>query len=161
MGLSKISLCLLVCILVLGVAVGCAAPAEKTAIELVPTQANLIANIQVNTILNDQDFRAAYDTATKEPEQPQTVEFKDLNLNYFEPQARQSKIASRKSAAKEAQRCFTCGWCTMCGNCWLFCPDSAINQADEKFEINYYYCKGCGICAEECPRGVIFMKEEE
>ncbi len=93
--------------------------------------------------------------------EPPVTEFKDINLNYFEHQARQSKIASGKSAIKESERCFTCGQCTMCGNCWLFCPDSAINQEDGQFEINYYYCKGCGICAEECPRRAIFMKEEE
>ncbi|MBC8520989.1 MAG: 4Fe-4S binding protein, partial [Methanomicrobia archaeon] len=27
-------------------------------------------------------------------------------------------------------------------------------------ESDLYYCKGCGICAHECPRGVIKMVEE-
>jgi pyruvate ferredoxin oxidoreductase delta subunit len=48
--------------------------------------------------------------------------------------------------------------CTNCGICWQFCPDSAIN---EKFEINYKYCKGCGICAKECVFGAIKMEKEE
>ncbi|MFC1928448.1 FAD-dependent oxidoreductase [Chloroflexota bacterium] len=97
----------------------------------------------------------------EEGEQPKVIEFKDLNINYFEPQARQSKIADRQSAIKEAQRCFDCGLCTVCGNCWLFCPDSAILEVDEQYQINYDYCKGCGICAEECPHGAIFTKEEQ
>ncbi len=97
----------------------------------------------------------------EEKEQPKAIEFKDLNLHYLEPQTRQSMIANRKSAIKEAQRCFSCGLCTACGNCWLFCPDSSAFEADGQYQINYDYCKGCGICAEECPRGVIFMKEEE
>ena len=94
-------------------------------------------------------------------EQPKTIEFKDLNLHYLEPQTRQSVIADPQSAVKEAERCFSCGLCTVCGNCWLFCPDSSVVEADGKYQINYDYCKGCGVCAEECPGGVIFMKEEE
>ena len=48
--------------------------------------------------------------------------------------------------------------CTKCGLCWLFCPENAIN---EKFEINYDYCKGCGICANECPFKAIRMEKEK
>ncbi|GAI10641.1 unnamed protein product, partial [marine sediment metagenome] len=29
------------------------------------------------------------------------------------------------------------------------------------FEADMYYCKGCGICARECPTGVVTMVEEE
>jgi len=32
---------------------------------------------------------------------------------------------------------------------------------DGYYELNYYYCKGCGICAHECPKGAIEMVEEE
>jgi Pyruvate/2-oxoacid:ferredoxin oxidoreductase delta subunit len=31
---------------------------------------------------------------------------------------------------------------------------------DNKFVIDYDYCKGCGICAHECPRHAIEMVEE-
>jgi Pyruvate/2-oxoacid:ferredoxin oxidoreductase delta subunit len=27
--------------------------------------------------------------------------------------------------------------------------------------IDYDHCKGCGICAEECPKDAIHMEEEE
>ena len=30
----------------------------------------------------------------------------------------------------------------------------------KKFRINYEYCKGCGICANECPCGAIDMVPE-
>ena len=49
--------------------------------------------------------------------------------------------------------------CTECDLCWLFCPDGAIDR--EAYEIDYAYCKGCGICAEECPRKAIVMEREE
>ncbi len=97
----------------------------------------------------------------EEKEPPRVIEFKDLNLYYLEPQTRQSSITRPQSAVKEAQRCFHCGLCNMCGNCWLFCPDSAIVKADGQYEINYDYCKGCCICEKECPREAIFIKQEE
>jgi len=28
-------------------------------------------------------------------------------------------------------------------------------------QVDYDYCKGCGICFAECPRGVISLKEED
>lgn len=54
--------------------VACREGTEKTAIELVPNDVNLVANIQISRILDDQDLRRAYDQAEKEPGQPQTME---------------------------------------------------------------------------------------
>ena len=48
--------------------------------------------------------------------------------------------------------------CTKCNICWLYCPDGVITK--DKIEINYNYCKGCGICAEECPVDAIIMSKE-
>jgi len=75
MSLKKLISWLLVLVLILATVAGCkAAEPELTAIELVPQNANLIANIQMSKIVNDQDLRDAYDEAEKEPGQPQTVE---------------------------------------------------------------------------------------
>jgi pyruvate ferredoxin oxidoreductase delta subunit len=42
--------------------------------------------------------------------------------------------------------------CIQCLLCFIFCPDSAIIVKDGKMVgINYFHCKGCGICAKECP----------
>lgn len=42
--------------------------------------------------------------------------------------------------------------CIQCYLCWINCPDSAIIIKDGKVTgINYKHCKGCGICAKECP----------
>lgn len=43
--------------------------------------------------------------------------------------------------------------CIQCMNCWAYCPDNAIKIKDGKrAEYDYKFCKGCGICAEECPK---------
>ena len=52
--------------------------------------------------------------------------------------------------------------CIRCGVCYIFCPDMAIMKNDDGyFEANLYYCKGCGICAQECFTGCISMVAEE
>jgi pyruvate ferredoxin oxidoreductase delta subunit len=52
--------------------------------------------------------------------------------------------------------------CTFCLLCWIYCPDGAIKRLDNKgkISIDYDYCKGCGICASECPVKAISMVEE-
>ena len=51
--------------------------------------------------------------------------------------------------------------CIHCLTCWINCPDSAIIVEDEKMVgFDYDHCKGCGICAYECPVKCIEMKPE-
>ena len=47
--------------------------------------------------------------------------------------------------------------CIKCENCIMFCPEGCINK---DYDIYYDYCKGCGICAEECPVKAIKMERE-
>jgi pyruvate ferredoxin oxidoreductase delta subunit len=47
-----------------------------------------------------------------------------------------------------------------CQICWVYCPDVCISQGAGP-SIDLTYCKGCGICAEECPAGAIEMVPEE
>ena len=52
--------------------------------------------------------------------------------------------------------------CTKCFMCWLVCPEEAIKEGRDGFpEIDYTYCKGCGVCSNNCPVGAISMVEEE
>jgi pyruvate ferredoxin oxidoreductase delta subunit len=50
--------------------------------------------------------------------------------------------------------------CTNCLFCWLWCPEPAIKQGAKTVSFDYNYCKGCGICAVECPVKAIAMIEE-
>ena len=45
-----------------------------------------------------------------------------------------------------------------CFNCWLYCPEAVISRTIPP-KIDLEYCKGCGICMEECPVKAITMKE--
>jgi 2-oxoacid:acceptor oxidoreductase delta subunit (pyruvate/2-ketoisovalerate family) len=120
--------------------------------------------------------------ALPEPRVVEPIGYTGLNLEYFEPrpraQARIMPIEERsceeeieggltsKQAANEAQRCFACGNCLLCDNCWTLCPDSAVLKTDETAEdgshyvFDYDYCKGCGLCSNECPTGYIKMEPE-
>jgi len=52
--------------------------------------------------------------------------------------------------------------CTDCLICWILCPDGSIKVKDGKIiGIDLNHCKGCGICAHECPVDAIEMVEEE
>ena len=51
--------------------------------------------------------------------------------------------------------------CIKCNFCWVYCPDSAILVDSEgEYDVDLDYCKGCGICAKECPVKCIEMVEE-
>jgi 2-oxoacid:acceptor oxidoreductase delta subunit (pyruvate/2-ketoisovalerate family) len=108
--------------------------------------------------------------------------FDQLNLNYFEsitraeattlpPEQRKGQEEIEGSleanqANHEANRCLSCGSCLACDNCWTLCPDSAVLKIAERamdgshYLFDYDYCKGCGLCAHECPSGYIGMEDE-
>jgi len=107
----------------------------------------------------------------------EVVDYKDMNPFYFDhrPRIKIGRIPakerlngfqevitspSEEEAVSEARRCFICGSCTECGNCYIFCPDSAIKTDPEGYGYisDMDYCKGCGICVIECPRGAMKMK---
>ncbi len=53
--------------------------------------------------------------------------------------------------------------CIDCLFCWIYCPDMAIETKDggSLGKVDLDYCKGCGICAEVCPKKCIKMVKEE
>lgn len=110
----------------------------------------------------------------------QAVSRDEVNLFYF-PQAdrreRAKAAASERAedfreiaraltaaeAATEAGRCLSCGTCVECDNCFIFCPDMAVQKdatRDQHYFILDQYCKGCGLCVAECPRGAVRLEQE-
>ena len=109
----------------------------------------------------------------------EVVPFERLNMAHFtsvpgKPDRHRSFEERRSSFAEanlglttnealaEARRCFNCGVCNQCELCLIFCPDIAIKRHPNGhgFSLSYKYCKGCGICVEECPRGTMTMTRE-
>jgi len=68
----------------------------------------------------------------------------------------------KTNALYEARRCLSCGNCFECDNCYGICPDNAVIKLGpgNRFKFNYDFCKGCGLCAQECPCGAIMMVPE-
>ncbi|MFQ5954607.1 MAG: NAD(P)-binding protein [Kiloniellales bacterium] len=66
------------------------------------------------------------------------------------------------NALFEARRCLSCGNCFECDNCYGMCPDNAVIKLGpgKRFRFNYDFCKGCGLCAVECPCGAIDLVPE-
>jgi 2-oxoacid:acceptor oxidoreductase delta subunit (pyruvate/2-ketoisovalerate family) len=89
-----------------------------------------------------------------------------LNTWYYSPARSQAAgspdTLNGAQALFEARRCLTCGSCFECDNCYGLCPDDAIvkHGVDGRYTIDLDYCKGCGICAHECPSGAIEMVPE-
>jgi len=50
--------------------------------------------------------------------------------------------------------------CSKCRNCVLYCPEGVISVGESSVEIDYRFCKGCGICKEVCEQRAIEMVPE-
>jgi 2-oxoacid:acceptor oxidoreductase delta subunit (pyruvate/2-ketoisovalerate family) len=113
------------------------------------------------------------------------AEFEGLNTWYYTDASRSLQptleLARRSStfeevvggldettALFEARRCLSCGNCFDCDNCFGVCPDNSViklegrdrEAAGRGYAFDYDFCKGCGICAAECPCGAIEMVPE-
>ncbi|HET7121094.1 MAG TPA: NAD(P)-binding protein [Solirubrobacterales bacterium] len=118
-----------------------------------------------------------------DPEPPprhQLATFDTLNTWYYSdaPRTEQPRLEAARRASGfaevvagldssnalfEARRCLSCGNCFSCDNCYGVCPDNAVIKLGgpgERYEIDLDFCKGCGLCAEECPCGAIEMVPE-
>ncbi len=107
----------------------------------------------------------------RRPDRSTAVPVTDIRLDHFARTApaceRVEHAASRvKSFAPvnygldgtlEAHRCFSCGHCTKCDTCLVYCPEGILRRRDGSYEVDYSFCKGCGICVHECPRKAMEM----
>jgi len=114
------------------------------------------------------------------PPKPELATFERLNTWYYSDAPKTVRpvldIIRRQStfeevmggldegnAQFEARRCLSCGNCFECDNCYGVCPDNAVIKLGpgNRFKFNYDYCKGCGMCAAECPCGAIAVVAED
>jgi len=54
--------------------------------------------------------------------------------------------------------------CIYCAMCWIYCPEGCyedMGPEEKYYKVDLDFCKGCGICAHECPRDAIEMVPEE
>ena len=110
------------------------------------------------------------------PDRTRAVPFTDIRVDHFHasiptseqlvpPMARRGtfqEVSQGLADRLEAHRCFSCGHCTQCDTCLVYCPEGIIRRMDPEnpshaYEVDYTYCKGCGICVTECPRHAIEM----
>jgi NADPH-dependent glutamate synthase beta subunit-like oxidoreductase len=115
----------------------------------------------------------------EKPPKHDLATFENLNTWYYDdaPQRLQGQLTllrrqsgfdevqkglNEENALFEARRCLSCGNCFECDNCYGICPDNAVIKLGpgKRFRFNLDYCKGCGICAAECPCGAIEMTPE-
>jgi NADPH-dependent glutamate synthase beta subunit-like oxidoreductase len=113
--------------------------------------------------------------------QPRTIaidvimDLNRMNMTYFPhfprvPQEMLPSVSRKKTqqeviqgfneeqAVEEAARCFSCGTCNACDNCYLVCPEPCIARPERSnglYKILVDYCKGCRVCIEECPTGCL------
>ena len=51
--------------------------------------------------------------------------------------------------------------CINCNMCYLVCPEGEVYKNDDvHMEIDYRFCKGCGICCKHCSKHCIAMIKE-
>ncbi len=146
-------------------------PAERTVTVAVGHGKKAARNIDA-WLRGEEDVR---------PPKHELAAFEQLNTWYYADAPRsvqpQLELVRRQStfdevvggldgatALYEARRCLSCGNCFSCDNCYGVCPDNAViklGAPGEPYAIDYDFCKGCGICAAECPCGAIEMVPEE
>ena len=112
------------------------------------------------------------------PDPPKVISYSQLNTLYFEhsPRVEMGKLDQKRAlkdfsevnlgftsdeARVSAKRCFSCGTCNYCYNCYFFCPEGVVSLDPQHGvrTVDLEHCKGCGTCAKVCPRNIVLMKE--
>lgn len=111
----------------------------------------------INTVVRFENLNPAYFTLSDPYPTPALSLEERLGLDPF---AEIHQPSTKEAVNGELSRCFHCGRCTECDNCYIYCPDVAVAKKTGGFEIDFFYCKGCGVCMQECPRAAMEMIDE-
>ncbi len=122
-----------------------------------PPTATASETTHVNRVVRFEDLNPVYFTASEPTPTPALAAAERLAAD---PHTEVHPRAADEAIAREIERCFHCGRCTECDNCFIYCPDIAIAKQAGGFAFDLDYCKGCGLCRTECPRAAIEMIPE-
>jgi len=112
-----------------------------------PEAREVVPQERINTLYFEKKSRAK---ARKLGRGKRLKSFLEVNLN---PDVRKALLS--------ASRCYSCGRCNACLNCYYFCPEGVVSVDRDQCTrtADYDHCKGCGTCATACPRNAIEMKD--
>lgn len=112
-----------------------------------PEEQRIITYEQINTLYFESSRRVRM---RKRSDDKRLKGFSEVNLSF-----------TSKEAHFSASRCFSCGTCNYCYNCYFFCPEGVISldPVQRRRIVDFEHCKGCGTCAKVCPKSVVVMKE--
>lgn len=111
----------------------------------------------------------ASDATTENPVAPGHIRFSHFDVapphrdKELPPSVRRNDFTECNhglAGPEEAERCFSCGQCTHCDTCLIYCPEGVIARSGDGYRIDTDYCKGCGMCVAECPRSAMEMHEK-
>lgn len=112
-----------------------------------PEPKDVVSETQIHTLYFDKSRRVA---AGKLRDDNRRKTFREVNL-----------APDTARALLSASRCFSCGQCNACYNCFYFCPEGAIviHRDQRTRTVDLAHCKGCGTCAKACPRNAVEMRD--
>lgn len=112
-----------------------------------PEPKKVVAPQRINTLYFEKSARAAIRKLLRDA---RLRTFSEVNL-----------APGHEKAAESALRCYSCGTCNACLNCYYFCPEGVVvvNPDTRTRTIDYAHCKGCGTCVKSCPRNAVEMEE--
>jgi Pyruvate/2-oxoacid:ferredoxin oxidoreductase delta subunit len=112
-----------------------------------PEAREVVSHRQINALFFEQSQRVK---ARKLGPEKRLKAFWEVNLG-----------TDARRALLSASRCYSCGRCNACYNCYYFCPEGAVSIDRDRrtTTVDYAHCKGCGTCARACPRNAVQMKD--
>ncbi len=120
----------------------------------------------------------ARSSASPEPDTPIQADAVKLDLYASRPRAVRARVPIEEGLAhpgdevtaglsaaefvEEAARCFSCGLCFGCRQCFMYCTVASFTPVGEAgpgvyFSLSLDACRDCGKCVDVCPCGYLEM----